>query len=136
MLYGIPSTAVDAVWGEVRPWIEDACKRSRGKFDADDIKTGLLNRDDQLWIWKTETAYAVGVTRLVHYPKQMVCTIRIVTGRNAREWAAPAMQAMQEWAKAQGCAAMELQARPGWERVLRAASPGYERTHVYLEKTL
>jgi hypothetical protein len=132
MLYGIPATAVDAVWPEVRPWIEAACKRSRGKFDALDIKRGLLERDDQLWIWRTPTAFAVGITRLTNYPKQRVCTIRIVTGTNRREWERECIAHMERWAREQGCDAMELQARPGWKSVLR----DYDMTHVFLEKRL
>ncbi|MEB2554045.1 hypothetical protein [Burkholderia cenocepacia] len=132
MLYGIPSTAIEAVWGEVRPWIAAACKRSRGKFDEEDIKRALLDRDDQLWIWKTDTAFAVGITRIIHYPKQKVCTIRIVTGRNRREWEAQCISQIETWAKSEGCHAMELQARPGWEKAL----PEYAKTHVYLEKAL
>jgi hypothetical protein len=136
MLYGIPSTSIDDVWDEVRPWIAAACERSRGKFDADDIRIGLLERDDQLWIWRTDTAYAVGVTRLVNYPKQTVCALRIVTGRNMAEWIEPAMAGIEQWAKSQGCAAMELCARPGWERALRSRVSGYDKTHVYLERAL
>ena len=132
MLYGIPSTAIDAVWEEVRPWIAAACKTSRGKFDALDIKRGLLERDDQLWIWRSATAFAVGITRITNYPKQRVCTIRIVTGRNRREWEKECISQIERWATAQGCDAMELQARPGWERTL----PDYDKTHVYLEKRL
>lgn len=132
MLYGIPSTSIDDVWDEVRPWIEAACARSRGKFDADDIRIGLLERDDQLWIWRSATAFAVGVTRINRYPKQRVCTIRIVTGRNRGEWERQAIETIEAWARSQGCHAMELQARPGWGRVL----PGYEVTHHYLERKL
>jgi hypothetical protein len=132
MLFAIPHTAVDAVWDEVCPWISAACKRSRGKFDEKDIKRGLLDREDQLWIWKSPTAYAVGITRIVHYPKQKVCTIRIVTGRNRKEWERECMQQIEAWAKSEGCHAMELQARPGWEKSL----PDYAKTHVYLEKPL
>ncbi|KVU10659.1 hypothetical protein WK62_05185 [Burkholderia ubonensis] len=132
MLYGIPAASIPEVWGEVCPWIAAACRTSRGKFDENDILRGLLDRDDQLWIWKTPTAFAVGVTRLVHYPKQMVCTVRIVTGRNRREWEQQCVEQIEAWAKAQGCHAMELQARPGWEKVLA----GYDKTHVYLEKQL
>ena len=132
MLYGIPAHLVDEVWDEVRPWIAAACKRSRGKFDENDIRIGLLERDDQLWIWRSPTAYAVGITRILPYPKQKVCTIRIVTGRNRKEWEKECIAQMEQWAKAQGCAAMELQARPGWESAL----PDYDKTHVYLEKQL
>ena len=132
MLYGIPYTSIDDVWHEVRPWIEAACSRSRGKFDADDIRIGLLERDVQLWIWRTPTAYAVGVTRITKYPKQTVCTIRICTGRNRHEWQKECIAQLEAWAKSQGCDAMELQARPGWEKAL----PGYDKTHVYLERKL
>jgi hypothetical protein len=132
MLYGIPAHVVDDVWDEVRPWIAAACKRSRGKFDENDIRIGLLERDDQLWIWRTETAYAVGVTRIVVHPKKKVCAIRLVTGRNRREWEKECIARIESWAKSQGCEAMELQARPGWKSVL----PDYDMTHIVLEKRL
>jgi hypothetical protein len=132
MLYGIPAHVINDVWDEVRPWIAAACKTSRGKFDENDIRLGLLERDDQLWIWRSPTAYAVGITRITNYPKQRVCTIRIVTGRNRREWEKECVSHIERWAKAQGCDAMELQARPGWEKAL----PEYDKTHVYLEKRL
>lgn len=132
MLYGIAAHLVDEVWEDVRPWIEAACATSRGKFDANDIRIGLLERNDQLWIWRTETAFAVGVTRILIYPKQKVCSIRIATGRNRHEWQKACVQQLEAWAKSQGCDAMELQARPGWEKAL----PDYDKTHVYLEKAL
>lgn len=134
MLYGIQAAEIDAVWEEVRPWIDAACKRNRGKYDANDIKAGLLTGEDQLWIWKTPTAFAVGITRLANYPKQRVCTIRIVTGTNAAEWQEQAMETIEQWAKASGCQAMELCARPGWARRMRGR--GFETTHLYLEKAL
>lgn len=132
MLYGIQPAEINAVWEEVCPWIEAACARNRGKFDARDIHEGLLSGVDQLWIWKTTTAFAVGITRISSYPKQRVCTIRIVTGRNRREWEGECIRTIEAWAKANGCESMELQARPGWGRAL----PDYEMTHVYLEKRL
>lgn len=134
MLYGIQRDEIDAVWPEVRPWIERACATNRGKYDAEDIRTGLLAGEDQLWIWKTTTAFAVGITRLANYPRQRVCTLRIVTGTNAAEWQYEAIETIERWAKANGCHAMELQARPGWARRLR--SRGFEMTHLYLEKPL
>jgi len=132
MLYGIPAHVVDDVWDEVRPWITAACKRSRGKFDENDIRIGLLERDDQLWIWRTETSYAVGVTRIVVHPQMKVCSIRLVTGRNRVEWEKECIARIESWAKSQGCEAMELQARPGWKTVL----PDYDMTHIVLEKRL
>lgn len=134
MLYGIPHTSIDDVWDEVRPWIERAAETTRGKWDAQDIRIGLLTGDDQLWIWKSPTAFAVGITRLANYPKQRVCTLRIVTGTNMAEWAQPCIETIEAWARANGCQAMEFQARPGWRRFLCAR--GYDKTHEYLERAL
>lgn len=134
MLYGIQRTEVGSVWGEVRPWIEAACKRNRGKYDAEDIRQGLLSGEDQLWIWKTQTAFAIGITRLENYPKKRVCTIRIVTGTNAAEWQDETMETIKRWAKENGCSSMDLCARPGWARRLK--SRGFEQTHVFLEISL
>jgi hypothetical protein len=134
MLYGIQRAEVNSVWEDVRAPIEDACKTTRGKFDAEDIRAGLLTGEDQLWIWRTQTAFAVGITRLANYPKQRVCTLRIVTGNNVDEWYLPCLDTIERWAKANGCHAMEFQARPGWERFIRPL--GYDKTHVYLEKSL
>jgi hypothetical protein len=134
MLYGIQPAEINAVWEDVRALIEGACATTRGKFDAHDIKAGLLTGEDQLWIWRTATAFAVGITRLANYPKQRVCTLRIVTGNNMEEWAEPCIKTIEKWAKANGCHAMEFQARPGWERFLRPR--GYDKTHVYLERAI
>lgn len=134
MLYGIQPAEINAVWEDVRMLIEDACATTRGKFDAEDIRAGLLTGEDQLWIWRTPTAFAVGITRLANYPKQRVCTLRIVTGNNMDEWATPCIETIEQWAKANGCHAMEFQARPGWECFLRPR--GYDKTHVYLERAL
>lgn len=134
MLHGIQRTEIESVWADVRPWIEAACARNLGKYDALDIKAGLLRGEDQLWIWKSPTAFAVGITRLVNYPKQRVCTIRIVTGTNAAEWQKEAMQTIERWAKENGCAAMELCARPGWSRRMR--TQGFVETHRFIEKAL
>jgi hypothetical protein len=134
MLYGIQIAEIDAVWPEVCPWIEAACRTNRGKYDAEDIRRGLLAGADQLWIWKTPTAFAIGITRLVDYPKQKVCTLRIVTGTNAAEWQHAAVETIERWAKENGCQAMEFCARPGWGKRLR--NQGYEMTHNYLEKPL
>ena len=134
MLYGIQKHLIDEVWDEVRPWIAAACKRSRGKFDADDVRIRLLEGIDQLWIWRTETAYAIGVTHIEVYPKKRVCQIRMVMGSNAAEWEAPAMKTIEAWATANSCTDMELCARPGWSRRMRAH--GYVETHRVIEKAL
>jgi hypothetical protein len=132
-LIGIPSAEIDAVWPLVEPQIAAACRRGRGKETSDDIRRALKARDQQLWLAWDGAIAAVAVTQIVRHPRKTCCRIRICAGRKLPSWQAY-IAAIEAWARAQGCAAMELIARPGWSRVL--APHGYETTHVYCEKEL
>ena len=132
MLHAIQPHQIGDVWWEVLPWIEASCRRNRGKYDAGDILDGLFSGEDQLWIWRSPTAFAVGITRISNYPKCKVCAVRIVTGTNSAEWREQTLHAIEDWARQNGCASMELITRKGWARHLKE----YEMTHVYLEKKL
>jgi hypothetical protein len=52
-------------------------------------------------------------------------------GQNPGHWLGH-LDGIATWARAQGCAALELQGRPGWERLLE----GWEKTHVLLRKRI
>ena len=132
-LVGIPSAEIDAVWPLVEPRIAAACRRGRDKEAPEDIRQALKARDQQLWLAWDGAIAAVAVTQIVRHPRKTCCRIRICTGRERRSWQA-CIAAIEGWARAQGCAAMELIARPGWSRVL--ARHGYETTHVFCEKEL
>lgn len=132
MLYGIQLTELPDVWPMVSEELSAAASRSRGKFDGRDVLKGLLSQELQLWIWHSPTARGLLVTQIFNYPKNRVCGIRIATGNNAEEWCMPALDVIERWAKASGCNAMELIARPGWKKLIK----GYAMTHLYLEKAL
>jgi hypothetical protein len=132
-LIGIPPAEVDAVWPLVEPQIAAVCRRGRGKESPDDIRQALKARDQQLWLAWDGAIAAVAVTQIVRHPRKTCCRIRICAGRERRSWQAH-IAAIEAWARAKGCAAMELIARPGWSRVL--ARHGYEITHVFCEKEL
>lgn len=129
---GVPSSLIEEGWHAIGPWIDDAAKRSRGKYSGDDIKEALIAGECQLWMWDTPTAFGLLVTQIVRYPKNTCCWIRMATGRNSDEWANESVKTIEAWAREQGCNAMELIARPGWKKKL----DGYAETHVYLEKSL
>lgn len=132
MLYGIGQHEIEAVWPEVEPWLKGSVERTRGKYTIDDLKDGLLQGHAQLWIWKTETALGVIVTQIEEFPRNKCLVVRIGTGTNAKEWAEPAAERLEEFGRYAGCDAMIMVTRPGWEKLL----PSYDRTHVYLEKAL
>lgn len=131
-LRGVGTQDVPFAWQEVGPWVDRAATRSRGKYTGADILAALLDARAQLWVWSTPTAFGVLVTQIEQYPRNKCCWIRVATGSNAAEWAQAAVARIEQFAREVGCDAMELIARPGWEKFL----PSYARTHVYLEKAL
>jgi len=132
-LVGVPAAEVDAVWPLVEPLIADACRRGGGKDAPPDIRRAVSERDQQLWLAWDFSVVALAVTEIVCHPRKKCCRIRICTGRERRSWQHQ-LAAIEVWAKAHGCAAMELIARTGWSRLLK--SQGYALTHLYCEKEL
>jgi hypothetical protein len=132
-LIGIPSADVDAVWPLAAPLIDAACRRGRDKETAEDIRRALGDRALQLWLAWDGAVVAVAVTEIVCHPRKRCCRIRICTGRARAGWQ-HYLAVIEAWARAQGCAAMELIARPGWSRHL--ARHGYATTHLFCEKEL
>ncbi len=132
-LVGIPATEIDAVWPLVAPILHAACRRGRGKETPADIRGALTERDLQLWlVWDGGVA-ALAITEIVRHPCKSCCRIRFCTGRGRQAWQHH-IATIECWAKANGCAAMELIARPSWSRPLK--EHGYTATHVFLEKEL
>jgi hypothetical protein len=117
-LVGVPSAEIDAVWPLVEQMVAAACRRGRDKDTSDDIRRALKARDLQLWLAWNGAITALAVTQIVTHPRKTCCRIRICIGRERRSWEAH-IATIEAWAKAQGCAAMELIARPGWSRLLR-----------------
>ena len=135
-LFGIPADKVLAVWRIVEPEIRRACARSDGRYESDDVLAALLARDMQLWL-AIDVAVpgkmdAVCVTQIANYPRQRRCALVFCAGHRPERWLHH-LDTIGEWARAQGCVAMELQGRPGWERLL---GDGWEKTHVLLRKRI
>lgn len=132
---GVPVGDLDRVWPEVETLIERATATSRGKETAFDIRRALRASDAQLWLWceAGPPIRACAVTEIVDHPRKRVLRIRICTGEERERWQGRLLD-LEDWARGQGCAGVELIARRGWGRVLRAF--GYETTHHLLEKDL
>ena len=127
---------VDKVWIMVKDVIQTALDRSGGYADHGHIKDQIKKNLMQLWVaWSDnqKKVYAVGVTEIKEHPKYRTLNFRILTGGGRIQWIRFA-DVIEEWATTQGVKKMELFARPGWERVLKAR--GYVKTHVQLDKEL
>lgn len=72
------------------------------------------------------------VTELCDYPRKRTCIVRMLGGKSLpQEWRGY-LSLVEEWAREQGCSAMEVFGRKGWARKL----DGYDLQQVVLRKEL
>jgi hypothetical protein len=128
----IPAERLGDWWATVLPWLEAVERRSKGKESVAAIRAELEQQHAQLWLWYRGELRALAITEIVQFPGAKVCRVRIVTGRDRHEWAAASLAAIERWAAAIGCSAVEPICRRGWERDLRAL--GYRCDHLIMQK--
>jgi hypothetical protein len=107
---------VEKVWPLVESLVQKACK-TNGGYNAEHILDYLKKGTMQLWVAideQTNTVICCCVTELRQYPNFKVCDLRITTGEQFERWYG-FMDNICKWAKENGCAKMEVFARPGWE---------------------
>lgn len=122
MLIGVPYDALASVWDDARPLIEKALAEGTGDYTLANIHAALADRSMQLWLWiKDERPTAALVTTLVNYPTRRVALMLLAGGDGLAEWKDD--PTIKNWAKANGCAALEVFGRKGWERVLMGFEP-------------
>ena len=136
---GVAAAEVDALWPSVAAHFEGVAARSRGRFSGQDWRRSFIDRSRQLWVAHAPAGAAIGEVRAVlatelrQYPGRQVAALAACAGSGREDWTG-FLAVVEAWARTQGCAAIEAQARPGWRRVL--APYGYAATHVILEKEL
>jgi len=85
-----------------------------------------------LWLaWDGEDVNAAAVTEIGVTEWRKVCNIVACAGADMKRWL-DLLEPIEEFAKAEGCAAMRIMGRKGWTRVLKA----YRPRRVILEKEL
>lgn len=133
-LVPLPAPQVPDWWPMVRDMVEDACKYSNGKYSVGDVLNFILQKRMQMWVaMKGHEVCAIGISELVNYPQLRVCRMLCATGDDMALWA-KLIDEIEAWALQVGAQAMEVMARPGWERVLKKF--GYEKSHIQLDKRL
>ena len=109
-------------------WIENALLYSGGTHDFVDVVDAVL--EGRMQLWPAEDACMV--TEISVYPKKKILHGFLAGGNMKRieEMRGDA----EEWAKLQGCSAVSIAGRAGWERVFKKY--GWEFAHTVLVKEL
>jgi hypothetical protein len=129
-LDGVPASAVSLLWPCARRFVERALDESGGHLGAEDVLAALRRREMQLWVLR-RGAPIVGalVTEIVRWPRRSVCRLVLAGAEDGlrEEWLSW-RGLIERWARAEGCASIEIYGRPGWARLVPGA-----RKRVVLE---
>lgn len=101
----------------VRPWLLNALDYSTNPDTERELLEGLFSRKYTLWV-SDNAACVVELAKIDH---QLVCFVYLIGGEYGaaiKEILSGGQEAVEEWAKSQGCKGFYASARPEWERVL------------------
>jgi len=104
-----------AVWDWVEPLLSKVA--NKGGFTSDSILTDVQMGQAQLW---SAEGLAVLVTRIVQRPMEKVLWVEWLSGERMDEWLDKWEEVQNEFAKANGCTAVEFQGRKGWHKLNKA----------------
>jgi hypothetical protein len=119
---GVPSPCVPALWPAALPFVARALGEG-GHLLPEDVLAALLRREMQLWaVWRDGALAGVLVTEIRRWPRRTVCRLALAAADDgARADWLPWRGRIEDWARAQGCDAIEIWGRPGWARLVKGA---------------
>jgi hypothetical protein len=132
---GIPSHLVDRFWKYAEPYVKRALDHANGEFTPADLCQLCKDQSCQLWlVAEGDKIVAAMVTELVSYPRKRHCRFVTLAGSKAPEWTALADTIIGNWAREQGCVALEAFVRKGYVPVL--AKHGFKHKYSAIFKEL
>ena len=129
--YIVEKHEVNTVWNDVKELI---AKTSDELLNENDILQSLQTGEYILWIaTEPDSDAIVGAMTIEYryYPRHKMCQVVTIAGERMSDWIGD-LYMLEDWAKAQGCAYMDMYARRGWKKVLK----DYKERCILLRKKL
>jgi hypothetical protein len=126
---------IETMWPLIEGYMKQAAKYTYGRFEAEDIKNGLLKQPQQLWIaFDDKKIYGAVVTEVTKYPRMTALTVHFLAGIEFESWKESMLRLVQQFGKDNGCKLIDSYGRPGWEKVW--ANYGYTKRFIFYELPL
>lgn len=110
----------DAVWPLIKEYMNGAAKYTYGRFTVDDIRKGLENTAQHLWIaYEEDKVYGAVITEITLYPQVTVLVTQFTGGIELKRWKAPMLKLLQKFGKENGCSVIESYGRTGWAKIFK-----------------
>lgn len=116
----VPKDYLAAVWPVVKPMLEKAVATAPGKLGIDDVIANAFQGSYVIWLALVDGEVKGALTtRVIEYPRCRAMAIDWVGGSKMKLWFGPAMRAMKEHARLNGCSRMEGYGREAWLKWLK-----------------
>jgi len=109
-----------------RPWLEKALQRTEGAYEWPDILDGLSTGHMQFW----PAPEGAIVTQVVQSPR--LKTLHVFLAGGDLEQVLDMVPSLEAFAEFNGCSALTMDGRKGWQRVLKDWTP----TSIVMKKEL
>ena len=122
---------VEKIWPQVAHFVRRAMERGgMGRFA--DVERDVLAANAYLWLAiESGSVIAAAVTQVTQVKDQRLCTIVACGGHDWARWGG-LIEGLENYARAENCARIEIAGRPGWRRRL----PDYRLRKVVMGKDL
>lgn len=127
----VPIEWLPSAWPHIKPWAAKAMKY-HPFVDADDVLVLAMNGQLTVFVAIVEDRLSgVFMVELLRYPKRLVANIMVVGGRRGSMdgWLDDMLAAVEAWAKALGCDALQGTGREGWARKAEKRREGWTVQH-------
>ena len=116
----IPAALVPEVWDEAAPLIDKALAYTSGRFELEDIEVALAEGRMSLVVTFDGGEMIGAMTvEIVDYPRLRALRVIHVGGERYPEWMMAAKSVLDDGARRVGATRLEMEGRPGWERIFK-----------------
>ncbi len=130
-LVPVDAPLVAGIWPHARALIKSAIDRT-GLCNFEGIEREVLGGLQQLWLaWDGTAIKAAAVTQLVLIGSRKICIIVACGGNDRKRWL-PLIAGIEQFARDEGCRAVRIIGRRGWQRILAE----YRANYVIMDREL
>jgi hypothetical protein len=123
-------------WPTLSRYLRQVIEHGQGESTLTDYLTKVLINIAQCWaVVEGGTIVGVGLTEFLQYTQHKTLHIIAFSGSNFEEQS-KVFPTVEQFARDNGCKAIEQWGRQGWAKVLPQYVPGFKQAYVVMRKDL
>lgn len=118
----LPAEHIFNWWPKLRGFVSRAVEYSHGRYEPEDLLEGALDGKFSVWVAYVPDGgeiKGVVVTAVIEYPRKRCLDMTFMGGDDGFDWKEPMLEALQGWAKTNGCSALEASGRTALAKVFK-----------------